>query len=429
MRTETQKMVDNEHMEQAFKDNPAIGRHKLAHLASVSEDVAKQFLRNKKFKTKKPEVSNSEITASFGSETGEIVTRSPNIKTLDDALKEAEVDLNVWDIDRHIVNFWTTTIKNNEGKPEPATNYQVKVWLKRKIKNPLEIAFNRITDRLLQKPHVAKAHPRQETADPHMLEISLFDHHFGKLAWSPETGTDYDVKIAERLYLSAVENLLAKAKGFEVETILLPFGQDFLHVNDQNNTTANGTAQDVDTRLAKIFELASMAVIQAVEMCSTVAPVEILWVPGNHDRQSSYYLAKYLAAYYRDVSDVTVNVEPTSRKYKHYGINLIGFTHGDEEPHRDLPNIMSGECRDIWGQVKQCEWHIGHLHKKKEMRTVTGDTFGSVMVRILPSLSGTDAWHYKKGYTQGMRAAEAYLWSKSQGYTGHLSVNAYELGE
>ncbi len=33
---------------------------------------------------------------------------------------------------------------------------------------------------------------------PYMLELSVYDHHFGKLAWGRETGHEsYDLKIAE----------------------------------------------------------------------------------------------------------------------------------------------------------------------------------------------------------------------------------------
>ena len=50
------------------------------------------------------------------------------------------------------------------------------------------------------------------------------------------------------------------------------------------------------------------------------------------------------------------------------------------------------------------------------------DTYGGVTVSVLPSLSGTDSWHYKKGYVKNNRAAEAYLWHHDDGYAGHGHV-------
>jgi hypothetical protein len=42
----------------------------------------------------------------------------------------------------------------------------------------------------------------------YLLEVALMDVHFGMLAWGKETGTDYDIDIAEELFLYAVQDLL-----------------------------------------------------------------------------------------------------------------------------------------------------------------------------------------------------------------------------
>jgi hypothetical protein len=69
-------------------------------------------------------------------------------------------------------------------------------------------------------------------------------------------------------------------------------------------------------------------------------------VPGNHDPQTSYFLAKVLEAWFKNAKDVEINTEPKPRKYFLYGVNLIGFAHGDDEPLRDLPSLMANECRE-----------------------------------------------------------------------------------
>ena len=60
------------------------------------------------------------------------------------------------------------------------------------------------------------------------------------------------------------------------------------------------------------------------------------------------------------------------------------------------------------------------------MRFNAGDTFGAVQIRVLPSLSGTDAWHHKKGYVNTDRTAEAYFFHPNQGYLGHACVKLRE---
>lgn len=263
-----------------------------------------------------------------------------------------------------------------------------------------------------------------------MMEISLFDNHFGMLAWGPECGgKSQDLKIIERLYSNAVNYMLDSVDPDRdrFEKILFPVGSDFFHVNDTKNVTPqNKNPLDVDSRLAKIFSVGCMAVINAIEECRHVAPTKVVFVPGNHDSETSYFLCKYLEAWYRNCDDVSVDTGPAPRKFIRYGVNLIGLTHGSEEPWRDLPTIMATEVPGQWAETEHREWHVGHQHKRKQTQWLSADTIGSVTVRMLPSLSRLDAWHYKKGYCS-QKAAEAYLWSRNNGYVGHLSVPASAL--
>jgi hypothetical protein len=63
---------------------------------------------------------------------------SKSITTLEQALGFSEVDLNEWEVERHIFNSWDVTMKGEDGEPITKTNYQVKVWFRRKAKLELE---------------------------------------------------------------------------------------------------------------------------------------------------------------------------------------------------------------------------------------------------------------------------------------------------
>ncbi len=366
--------------------------------------------------------TTTNMESDFKEDSATITTKSARITTLEQLLEYAEVDLDIWDVDRHIVNKWEVGAKDVDDNLQVEPLFQVKAWLKRKVKSTLEMAMEHFVSRLeLVQPITIPT--RKCGPNPHMLEISIFDLHFGKYAWAAETGTDYDTVIAEAIYLRAVDDLIQKTKGFDVEKILFPVGSDFFHVNNLSGTTEKGTRQDVDTRLAHVLEAGFMAVVKAIEIARQIAPVHIVWVPGNHDKLTSMFLCKCLDAYYNQSKAVTVDASPKSRKYCRYGVSLIGFTHGDEEPARDLPVIMAAEEKEAWAQTSHREWHTGHVHKKKQTNYLAADTWGGVVVRVLPSLSGTDAWHFQKGYVKNVRSAEAYLWSKTDGYAGHFSSN------
>jgi len=349
-----------------------------------------------------------------------ITLKSRTIRTLDAALAEAEVDTTLWEVDRYTVNKWDQGQRAQSGA-RVIELWQVKIWLKRRVPKPItdgiEAFFAKLPMRRKKKPR-----KRYTTKDPHMLELALFDLHLGKLAWEPETGSAYDTKRAIAIYAHAVCDLLERVKGYNVATVVVPIGQDFFHINNWVNTTVNNTPQDVDTRFQQIFTCGLTAVVQAIDRCLQCAPVHIIWTPGNHDRATSWYLVKCLEAYYRNCDAVHIDAAPDARKYIHYGNTLLGFTHGDEEPHRDLPAIMAAERPGEWAQTKSHYWHLGHFHKKKQMHYNAGDSWSGVTVQVIPSLSGTDAWHYRKGYVRQRRAAEAYLWSKEEGFVGQFAA-------
>ncbi|MCK9437335.1 MAG: hypothetical protein M0Q12_09025 [Synergistaceae bacterium] len=370
-----------------------------------------------------------------------LVSVSHSIKTLEDALKAGNVDTGIWEVDRYVINKWEVgakyrdqnlkwdkgimdghSIRKNEWLTQPL--WQVKVWLRRKVDKKVSDGLDELLKEAKKHfPKYTKIQTPKPVKDKHLLEISIFDLHFGKLAWGKETGTDYDMKIAEKIYHDAVVELCSKTKGFPIEKILFPVGQDFFHIDNARNTTVNDTPQDVDSRYPKIFAKGVLACVNAIDYLRAIAPVDILWVPGNHDRTSSYHLVRELAAWYKGVNNVIVDVSPSPRKYVHYGRCLIGFTHGDDEKHSMLPTLMADEASEAWADCISKEWHIGHTHTRKRMAYGMDDSYGSVTVRTLPSLSGTDSWHFKKGYVKSTRAAEGYLWSKEKGYSGHFSAN------
>jgi hypothetical protein len=351
---------------------------------------------------------------------------TPGIRTLDELLDATDVDLNTWAVDRYVVNKWEVGALNKEtGKVEVTELFQVKAWLKRnrEAQEMSDIA-DRIVLRMMQHSPVYPDYVKPDiSGERYMLEVSPFDLHIGKLAWAAETGDNYDSRIARQLLMNAVDDLLLKASGFPVERILFPIGNDLLHTDTTENTTTGGTRQDVDSRYHKMFVAAYDVMVAAIDRLMQVAPVKVLVVPGNHDRANALKLGVVLEAHYRNTERVTVDAAPTLRKYETYGVNLLGFTHGSDEKHGDLPLIMAQEKPVEWSKALHKEWHLGHLHKRKQQNFTAGDTHGGVPVRILPSLSGTDAWHYMRGYVKGQRAAEAYLWSFETGYAGHFSSN------
>ncbi len=245
-------------------------------------------------------------------------------------------------------------------------------------------------------------------------------------AWNEEAGCNYDLKIAKRLFMDSVMKLAQRATMFPVEMIVLPIGNDLLHVDypiaGKGGTTSKGTPMDVDTRYKKMFREARIMLVEAIEFLKLIAPVHVIVVPGNHDKERVFCLGDSIEAWYHNDNRVTINNEATARKYMVYGSTLIGYTHGSEEKVANLPQIMADEERIAWADTTWHEWHIGHTHAKQEKMT----EIGAVRIITVPSIAPGDEWHNRKGYHH-VRAAESYLYEISAGYSGSFSV--YAIGE
>ena len=260
----------------------------------------------------------------------------------------------------------------------------------------------------------------------YMLEVSACDLHLGKLAYGKETGAeDYDIKIASEIFKDKILELLAETSAYPINRYLFVVGNDFFHTEFTGMTT-KGTPQHSDSRWQKVFTLGMTLITNIVDLMSSYAPVTILCVPGNHDNASNFYLGCALEAYYKNNENVSIDNEPTQRKYVVFGTNLIGFTHGDREKHDSLPMILASEQPEAWAKTTCREFHLGHWHQRAGIKYGQYETVDGVTLRKLPSLSATDSWHSAMGYCMPQRALEAYLYEKTTGYRAHFSANFIE---
>ena len=156
-------------------------------------------------------------------------TKSNRIKTIDDLIEQCDIDLDVWGVDRYVVNKWEVG-SNVDGKIIVEPLFQIKAWLKKE--NDV-FQLKQIREQLLKdfKEFSPKYPPiKYEKIDKgQLLEINIFDLHFGKLCWGLETGDNYDTKIARKRFLNAISAIISRAKGYDVKRVLFPIGNDFFN--------------------------------------------------------------------------------------------------------------------------------------------------------------------------------------------------------
>ncbi len=236
--------------------------------------------------------------------------------------------------------------------------------------------------------------PRQYSIADRMLEIPLFDMHWG-VAFM-----DY--------YEPVLNELLDLITSRTWDKIVIPFGQDFFH-NDSiiNGQTTKGTAiEKVDMmRAVREGKTFMYALIDTALQCAN--EVEVLYSAGNHDRSISWmFMQVLLERYGADVVDDSLEY----RKVVTYGKNSIMLTHGDSKQAtaKNLAHIFPISFAEEFANADVREVHAGHLHHEAE-----ADIFG-VMVRRLSSGGKVDSWSDKQDFVGSHRRFMVFEWDRQK---------------
>ena len=335
-----------------------------------------------------------------GSQTDERVVEAISESQMKDSsyLLEAHgYDPNFWEISSARSSMWEQGVDR--------TLYASKITVKPKF-NPLT---QENIDEIFENLNIPiSVESKKQTDGDLMLIVNLRDVHLGKLSWIGETGENYDHKIAVERVLGVIAELKDRIKGQKFENVVLCMSDDFFHFDDIDGSTTKGTKVDTDLRWSKLFVKGVELTIRVIEELKEIAPVEYVYVPGNHDFQVSFYAAYALHQHYLQNENVTIDISPRTRKYVRYGNSLIGFAHGNEERNR-IEHLMQTEARQHWGETMFHEWLLGHKHSEQVKEV------GGVKIRHVSSTCGTDSWHAKSGFVGSIAMSQCFIWHKKYG--------------
>ena len=323
------------------------------------------------------------------------------------------LDPKKWELTNCTNNLWHT-----QGKDARIQMYQSKVNAKpRKVEICLDDIDAYFKNKVFEKPTIQSVNYDPEGES---LEICIPDLHTGLLAWAQETGASYDVKIARAAFLKCIYDIADRCKGKALRRIYFVTLGDILHTDNDNQTTAKGTPQQADGRIARVFNYALDMMITALDILGTIAPVEVIYLSGNHDRLTGYTLIKALEMAYRKDKAYTFDTLSDPQKYRLIGCSLVGWTHGDMS-RKNMGSWLTDRARKEYGLSKYAEVHAGHLHS--ESRTETYRTYqdktdyddGGIVVRHLPTISNASAWEHQAGYPSGTKTMMCFVWHEEKG--------------
>lgn len=230
--------------------------------------------------------------------------------------------------------------------------------------------------------------------------LSLQDLHFGK------PGNEDMGEILNR----SVEYLIGKAhKNYLMEKVVFVIGPDTLNMDTFNGTTTKGTPVENSETATDAYLKAFNAICQAIgkvkQFCENM---EVVFIPGNHDRLSSFHLLHAVSQAFKGWDGIAFNIEYAERKVIVYGQNMLCFEHGDVTA-KNNPLVYAVEFPQQWGNAKYRMLYTGHWHGRKAKEYVTENEEHGFVTRVIPALTSSDYYHYHNKYVGNTRSAILHI--------------------
>jgi len=285
-----------------------------------------------------------------------------------------------------------------------------------KVKTFIDVFLEGLKDYSPKYPKIK----RKKLKDPHLLVIDIADLHINKFCQLFMTGATYDSNVAVERALEGVEGILKKSVGFDIEKIVFVIGNDVLNTDGKSKATTNGTPQDTDLHWWQAFKIAKMMYVKSIETCLSVADVEVIHCPSNHDFHLGTCLADSLVSWFRFSKNVTFQDSPRYRKYYRYHKSMLEFEHGDKGKPSNVPLLMAQEEPRMWAETKYRYSYLHHVHHSDITKYQSSKDYIGANVTFLRSPSSPDIWHAESGYIN-LVAIEGFIHSRDNGRVSHLT--------
>ena len=261
---------------------------------------------------------------------------------------------------------------------------------------------------------VTEIHLNDKYENASCAVLSIQDLHFGK---------EDNFTITED-FKNAVRDLTMRAyASHRLEKIIYVVGGDLLNMDSFDGKTTKGTPVDNEVKAQEAYTQAFDALHWSIgfikSFCQTL---EVVYIPGNHDRLSSYHVAHALSKCFEQ-GDIKFNVGYSERKVVVYGNNFFAFEHGDVTK-KNTALVYATEFPEFWGSTKYRTCYTGHFHSKKVTEFVTDNEVHGFSIKHLPSLSRSDYWHYHNKFTGSKRQAIMEIHDGKKGKVSEFTYNA-----
>jgi metallophosphoesterase superfamily enzyme len=276
------------------------------------------------------------VNIQFDSNNNTIESDGSSIRTLEELLSAAEVDLDEWYVDHYIVNKWPTTAKNKNGDLIQKANWQVKAWLKRRgFKKPddswTQKWISEISKRITPQPRKITEATGQTTL------VVIADTHIGAYQ-DGKLFAEYNVEVCKQKLDTAAQEINAQCSG---PVIVLHMGDIIESFTGKNKAD---TWKQIEMHGAQVALTAFDVLSEFFEKIDNFS--ECYFLGGNHDRitddknsDSDGQVAKIIQGMFERVGRFKTNFESTLQVLEFDDVCYI-LTHGDKKISTVVPERL-----------------------------------------------------------------------------------------
>jgi hypothetical protein len=301
-------------------------------------------------------------------------------------------------------------------------------WIKTKrdqsdMYNELKAAIEDLASELPKWPRTKR---ESKTVDPKLLTVyPIGDPHIGLLTYTPEVGDNWDLKIAEKMFMPLFKNLIASAPPSE-ECLIVDLG-DFWHYDGmEQRTMRSGHKVDADGRPSKMVQVGFRIMLSMIHYALLVhKKVNVKILPGNHDDFGSIFLRVSLHHIFEKDPRVNVDLSPAVFQYFDWGNNLLGMHHGDKCKMARLPMVMAADQAKLWGETEHRKWLVGHFHSDKSI-IHRGEDLQGCTVETFRSIIPNEGYAHEAGY-RSPQDGKALIFHKDHGEIARYTVNISQI--
>ena len=283
------------------------------------------------------------------------------------------------------------------------------------IKNPEQKLFENLLENWTPKKYKISnfTYKSRFRDDPHCAVISLQDIHFGK------EGND----TIDKDFEDTVKNLVKRASAIHyIETMYFVVGGDLINMDTFQGTTTSGTPVDNCMGATEAYMQAFDAMHWAINFIKSFCDnLVVVYVPGNHDRLSSFHLAHALSKSI-ECDKITWDVSYEERKVHVWENNFNAFEHGDKRS-KNNPLIFASEYPTQWGSTTNRTLFKGHIHTDRRVEYMTSNETAGFIEKTLPSLGKADYYHHSNKFTGNRRSGKLEIQHPTM---GNICVLTYQ---